>query len=337
MNHVDLFTGCGGLAFGCRMAGFTPKLYIDNDQRCYETLQANKHPAWESVRIHNGNVATMDFGYPSDVTLLSGGVPCQPWSSGGIGKGWEDTRNLWPAFFRAQRNYMPKAILVENVAGILRPRFETYYKYIVAQMKKPTISRWFDEPWQEHAKTLAHSRGAGSKPELSYDVHTLTLNASMYGVPQERSRVFLVAFRRDLKVNYYFGYGKRIKPFISLRDAIGDMPDPREPNDLLYHTYVPGAREYRGHTPNELDRPAKTVKAGVHGMPGGEGVVRLDDGSIRYLTVRELARIQTFPDWYVFRGPRTEQIRQIGNAVPVRLAYQVADSIADALEEAKHV
>jgi DNA (cytosine-5)-methyltransferase 1 len=103
----------------------------------------------------------------------------------------------------------------------------------------------------------------------------------------------------------------------------------------LHHVGWPGAREYPGHTPNDLDRPAKTIKAGVHGVPGGEGVLRLDDGSIRNLTVREVARIMTFPDDWWVSGSRSEQMRQLGNAVPVTLGHAVAGSVAKALNSAR--
>jgi DNA (cytosine-5)-methyltransferase 1 len=98
------------------------------------------------------------------------------------------------------------------------------------------------------------------------------------------------------------------------------------------HVGWPGARIYNGHTPNELDRPAKTVKAGVHGVPGGESVVRLDDGSHRYMTVRETARVMTFPDDWRLAGPRGEKMRQLGNAVPVTLAERFARAISEALD-----
>jgi DNA (cytosine-5)-methyltransferase 1 len=121
----------------------------------------------------------------------------------------------------------------------------------------------------------------------------------------------------------------------TLRQAIQDLPSPNgfkiETPGYLHHYGWPGAREYVGHTPNELDRPAKTVKAGVHGVPGGETVVRLDDGSLRYLTVREVARIMTFPDTWRLDGPRGEQMRQLGNAVPVKLGRVMADAVAEAI------
>ena len=130
------------------------------------------------------------------------------------------------------------------------------------------------------------------------------------------------------------GFEEQLEPWRTLRDAVEDLPQPIvgvEHPDWLHHVGCPGAHEYPGHTPNELDRPAKTIKAGVHGVPGGEGVVRLDDGSIRNLTVREVARVMTFPDRWWLSGPRSEQMRQLGNAVPVALGRVVADSVAMAL------
>jgi DNA (cytosine-5)-methyltransferase 1 len=124
-------------------------------------------------------------------------------------------------------------------------------------------------------------------------------------------------------------------PWVTLRDKICDLPEPVgdyiEHPDWLHHVGWPGAREYPGHTPNDLDRPAKTVKAGVHGVPGGETVVRLDDGSIRYMTVREVARVMTFPDDWRLEGPRGEQMRQLGNAVPVRLGEIMTSAVAKSL------
>jgi DNA (cytosine-5)-methyltransferase 1 len=113
----------------------------------------------------------------------------------------------------------------------------------------------------------------------------------------------------------------------TLRDALRGMPYPisgRNRSGWDNHKGVPGARLYRGHTGNRLDWPAKTVKAGVHGSPGGEHILIRDDGRYRYLTVRECARLQGFPDEWVFEGPRSETMRQIGNAVPVPLARLMA-------------
>jgi DNA (cytosine-5)-methyltransferase 1 len=137
-------------------------------------------------------------------------------------------------------------------------------------------------------------------------------------------------------------------PWRTLRDAIHvdptspeqpPLPEPLKPLEAkheypgwIHHVGWPGAREYPGHTPNLLDWPAKTVKAGVHGVPGGETVLKRDDGSIRYMTVREVARVMTFPDDWRLSGPRGEQMRQLGNAVPVRLGEVAARAVTKVLK-----
>lgn len=124
-------------------------------------------------------------------------------------------------------------------------------------------------------------------------------------------------------------------PWRTLRSAVSGLPEPINgvhSGNLTFHIGIPGARLYKGHTGNDLDKPAKTIKAGDHGNPGGEHVLLKDDGSIRYMTVRECARVQEFPDVYQFSGSRTEAMRQIGNAVPVSLAKIFACSIREALD-----
>lgn len=123
------------------------------------------------------------------------------------------------------------------------------------------------------------------------------------------------------------------QPWLTTRDAISDLPEPGtdEAKAITNHKHQPGAKAYPGHTGSPLDEPAKTLKAGDHGVPGGENMLVKPDGSMRYFTVREGARLQTFPDWFVFRSSWTESMRQIGNAVPVRLANIVAGSVADSL------
>ncbi len=127
-------------------------------------------------------------------------------------------------------------------------------------------------------------------------------------------------------------------PWMTVRDAISDLPDPeRRPGaarEYHDHRFQPGARSYPGHTGSPLDEPAKTLKAGVHGVPGGENMLRRPDGSVRYFTVRESARLQTFPDDMVFHGSWTESMRQLGNAVPCALARVVASGVRACLEPA---
>ena len=120
----------------------------------------------------------------------------------------------------------------------------------------------------------------------------------------------------------------------TVRDALVGLPNPQssEASRIPNHKFQPGARKYPGHTGSNLDDPAKTLKAGDHGVPGGENMLANPDGSVRYFTVRESARLQMFPDWYVFQSSWTESMRQIGNAVPVRLATVIGASVSHALE-----
>jgi DNA (cytosine-5)-methyltransferase 1 len=128
------------------------------------------------------------------------------------------------------------------------------------------------------------------------------------------------------------------RPWLTVRDATCDLPDPeRQPllaSAVANHKFQPGARSYPGHTGSPVDEPAKTLKAGVHGVPGGENMLARPDGSVRYFSVRESARLQTFPDDFRFQGAWSEVMRQLGNAVPVRLAETIGREVAKELHAA---
>lgn len=128
------------------------------------------------------------------------------------------------------------------------------------------------------------------------------------------------------------------EPWRTVRDAIEGLPDaeqnPGAAKQFLNHRQQPGARSYPGHTGSPLDEAAKTLKAGVHGVPGGENMLLRPNGSVRYFTVRESARLQTFPDDFLFHGSWSETMRQLGNAVPVMLARKVGESVAEQLGRA---
>lgn len=396
-TSIELFTGGGGLAYAMHRAGFRHLLAVELDRRACETLRANvakKHikgaPDPRILRsrwpLIEGDVHDVDFTrWEGKVDVVAGGVPCQPWSLGGVHKGYDDPRNLWPELFRTVRETRPRAIIAENVKGLLRPSFKPYYDYILRELAAPFEQRVDGEDWRDHDKRLVKALKSNQvDPTERYDVRMKLVNAADYGVPQVRWRVVVVAFRKDLDLagwefpevthseialwhaqtdgDYWERLGRPprqdivpatlpmhdgLKPWRTVRDAIrGDakrgipaLPEPLgdkvEHPDFLHHYGWPGAREYPGHTPNDLDRPAKTVKAGVHGVPGGETVLRRDDGSIRYMTVREVARVMTFPDKWALAGPRGEQMRQLGNAVPVELARVIAGSVAGALHQAE--
>ncbi|MEU8009104.1 DNA cytosine methyltransferase [Micromonospora parva] len=384
-TSIELFSGGGGLALAMHNVGFRHLLAVELDKRACATLRANRaidytpdaaDPVYLDDRwpLIEGDVAKVDFTRWEDkVDAVAGGVPCQPWSLGGVGKGYDDPRNMWPELFRCVRDTRPKVIIAENVKGLLRPSFRPYYDYILRELAAPFEQRVDGEDWRDHDKRLTKTLATGKyDPTERYDVKYLCVNAADYGVPQIRHRVFVVAFRKDLSIDWDFpapthsaealanaqadgsywaehnlpAPAATMPPLLpvpqntqrwrTLRDAIASLPDPLgdkvEHPDWLHHYGWPGAREYPGHTANLLDRPAKTVKAGVHGVPGGETVLRDDVGSIRYMTVREVARVMTFPDNWKLDGPRGEQMRQLGNAVPVELATVIARSVREALK-----
>ena len=125
-------------------------------------------------------------------------------------------------------------------------------------------------------------------------------------------------------------------PWRTVRDELSDLPDPRDAcskHRWDNHGFQPGAKSYPGHTGSPLDEPAKALKAGDHGVPGGENMLRHLNGQIRYFTIRESARIQTFPDNYVFPGSWTESMRQLGNAVPVQLGRAVFESVGAVMKK----
>lgn len=275
---------------------------------------------------------------------------------------------------RAIRELQPKAILIENVKGLLRKPLATYVEYIKLQMHYPEITRRPEEDHWDHLARLEQHHTSGSNSGLRYQVICQLLNAANYGVPQRRERVFFVGFRSDLGVKWSFDEVPRThsqerlfweqwvsreywerhgvsqprvperlaakvdalrsslsepaeQAWQTVRDAISDLPA-KPDGSVADHTFRPGARSYPGHTGSPYDEPAKTLKAGVHGVPGGENMLRYPNGKVRYFSVREAARLQTFPDDYIFHGAWSETMRQLGNAVPVDLGAAVARSIA---------
>ena len=130
-------------------------------------------------------------------------------------------------------------------------------------------------------------------------------------------------------------FATRALPWQTVRDALVGVCDPRDPHTISGHQYRGGARSYPGHTGSELDLPAKTIKAGGHGVPGGENMMCFPDGTVRYFTTFEAKRIQTFPDDFVIEGAWGEAMRQVGNAVPVTLARRLGESLVDCLKSHK--
>ncbi len=314
--------------------------------------------------------------YSGKVDLLSGGPPCQPFSLGGKAQAFNDNRDMFPEAVRALSEIKPRAFIFENVRGLLRKSFARYFNYIILQLTYPEIARLDNQSWEDHLSILEKHHTSNAFYEgLKYNVVFRLVNAADYGVPQKRERVFIVGFRNDVKGDWSFpepthskealdydkyctgDYWKRHgipvpenmkstspllfvsekKPWVTIRDVLRDLPDPQsKENKVANHRYQPGAKVYPGHTGSYMDEPSKTIKAGAHGVPGGENMMLLDDGTARYYTVREAARIQTFPDDYMFPCSWTESMRQIGNAVPVLLGSVVAKSVYNTLKNDRH-
>lgn len=381
MRSIELFSGAGGLAVGIHRAGFRHDALIERDHSSCDTLRANctiddEHP-W---LILEEDITRVDYGHFSllPLDLLAGGAPCQPFSFGGKHAGQNDHRNMFPEVFRAVRALRPKAVLLENVRGLLRRSFRPYFEYLVDQLRRPHVTPDVNEAWERHRDRVAAHAWTRHDPRHAYHVDYRLYNAADLGVPQERHRVFIVGFREDVGASWswpepthsedallYAQYVdasyweehqllRRLPParlearvrklvnspkptlrrWRTVRDAIGDLPEPVnfQPHpEIPDHVGIPDAWMYPGHTGSPWDWPAKAIKAGDHGNPGGENMLRREDGTVRYFTVRELARLQTFPDNWCFASSWTENRRQLGNAVPVRLAETMARAVWEEL------
>jgi len=212
MTSVELFAGAGGLALGISQAGFKNKAVLEWDSDACETIRANQRLSVRHVkdwRLTETDVRGFDFNSVGGETdLLAAGVPCQPWSIGGKHRGYEDERNLFPDTIRAIVALRPKAVLIENVKGLTRQSFADYFSYIHYMVEFPEVGRRPNESWVDHRarlEKLVTSRGERSRYSgLRYNVVSKLLNAADYGVPQRRERVFIVAFRSDLGVDWAF-------------------------------------------------------------------------------------------------------------------------------------
>lgn len=380
MRSVELFAGAGGLALGITKAGFRHEAVVEFNKNACGTIAENNKRGVVQWPLFQSDVRQFDYSTIKDgVDLLAGGPPCQPFSIGGKHQGVNDARDMFPEAVRAVRELKPRAVIFENVKGLLRASFSKYFEYTILQITYPDIQRKPLESWDEHLARLERYHTKGKHDGLFYRVVFQLVNAADFGVPQKRERVIIVGFRSDLETEWSFPtpthtqdallwdkwgsgeywerhrvakknrppqpagikqklqygwFGPSTNPWRTVRDTLSDLPEPTETESKTFfnHRLVPGARAYAGHTGSPLDEPAKTLKAGDHGVPGGENMLAHEDGRVRYFTVRESARLQTFPDEYFFHGSWTESMRQLGNAVPVALSEVVAQGIRTRLQ-----
>lgn len=326
-TSVELFAGAGGLALGMEMAGFQHVLLNEFDHEACETLRVNR-PGWNVVEE---DIHTVDFtGLKGKVDFLSGGFPCQAFSYAGKRRGFEETRGtLFFELARAVKEIQPKVFLCENVKGL-----------------------------REHDNGRTLETITNVIEELGYSlIPPRVLKAVMFKVPQKRERLFLVAVRKDLADKVSFDWPAPYRRVMTLRDAFFagdlypvDVPEsegqqyPEKKKNVM--DLVPMGGDWRD-LPEEV---AKEYMKGSYNLGGGKtGMARrlsLDEPSLtltcapaqkqterchptqtRPLTVREYARIQTFPDDWNFSGNMSSKYKQIGNAVPVNLAYAMGRAV----------
>lgn len=333
MNVISLFSGCGGLDLGFERAGFNIPVANECDKAIWETFKIN-HPKTKLIESDVRQVTKEDIAQYLDeeVDGIIGGPPCQSWSEAGALRGIEDERGqLFFDYIRILKEFEPKFFLAENVSGMLANRHS------------------------EAVQNILNLFG-----EAGYDVTLTLVNAKDYGVAQERKRVFYIGFRKDLNIRFVFPHGSTedADKKLTLRDIIWDLQNTAVPTGLKNHhnpaainnnEYFTGDYSTIFMSRNRVkswDEQAFTVQASgrqcqLH--PQAPKMVKFSKNDCRFvegkeklyrrMTIREVARVQGFPDDFQFiYDDANNAYKMIGNAVPVNLAYEVAISIKTALE-----
>lgn len=299
MKVVSLFSGAGGLDLGFIKAGHQIVWANDLYRDAVETYRRNigDHIVCEDI----SKIRTEEI---PDADIIIGGFPCQGFSVANTKRHVGDERNeLYKQLIRVIKDKRPKFFLAENVKGILSIGKGQVFQMILNDFR-----------------------------ELGYKVQYRVLNAADFGVPQTRLRVIIVGVRNDIDFEYTYPQPTNSKDgsdglprWVSVSEALRDIPDPDLPNDLPNHDYSKyklNFNGYIGHRPLDPDLPAPTVTA--RGDDRGGVVILPHPSGQRRMSCRELAAIQSFPLTYDFQGNRSSVYRQIGNAVPVLLGYAVA-------------
>ncbi len=293
---LDLFAGCGGLSLGFEAVGFHTVGY-EMDSKAASTYNKNLKGHCFDQKLE------LTTEYETDFDVVIGGPPCQPFSVGGHQKGIDDDRNGFPVFLKAIEQIQPRIFMFENVRGMLYSN-KWYLDEITLRLKK-----------------------------LGYRVEYQLFNAVNFGVPQNRERLFVVGHKDK------FQFPKPQLNKVTVGEAISDLIDSTEDEKKIL---TPSMDKYVANyekassciNPRDLHlhKPARTLTCRNIAAPTGDMQrVKLKDGRRRRISIREAARLQSFPDWFEFEGTETNQYYQIGNAVPPLLAYKIADSIKNYL------
>jgi len=317
LSLIELFCGTGGLALGLSNAGLYSEMLVDFDKDCIKTLQHNR-PNWNS---HCASVSDIDLDdYAGKIDVMAGGFPCQAFSYAGMKRGLEDARGtLFYEYARLISQVKPKIVLGENVKGLLN---------------------------HDDGRTL--SLMVSILQDLGYRVAYKVLRAQFLDVPQKRERLIIIGVRKDIKTDILFPVEKNYT--VSIRSALEQVPKSEgqtysETKKKIMKLVPPGG--YWRDLPLDLqkiymggsfylgggktgmarrlswDEPSLTLTCN----PAQKQTERCHPNETRPLTVREYARIQCFPDDWEFVGSVSSQYKQIGNAVPVNLGYQVGLAI----------
>lgn len=306
LSTLELCAGAGGQALGYEQAGFEHAGLVEIDKHACATLRLNR-PAWN---VFEGDLARFDGGDYRGVDLISGGLPCPPFSVAGKQLGENDERNLFPEMIRLVDQIRPRAVMIENVRGILDAVFSDYRHFIGEQLKL-----------------------------LGYTTGWRLMNASDFGVPQLRPRVVFVALRKEYSEHFSWPeqgtiapktVGETLYDLMAARKWKGASAWRTQANEIA-PTIVGGSHKHGGPDlgPTRARRAWATLQ--VDGLGIANEAPEADFTGMPRLTVRMVARIQGFPDEWQFSGGKTASYRQVGNAFPPPFARAVATSLQQCL------
>lgn len=326
MKLASLFTGAGGLDLGFEKAGFHVVWANEYDSTIWETFEYN----FPKTKLDRRSIVDVSHSDIPNVDGIIGGPPCQSWSEAGAGRGINDKRGqLFFDYVRLLKDKQPKFFLAENVAGILHPKHADAFNKIIKSFE-----------------------------DAGYVISWKLLNANDYGVPEDRLRVIIIGYHKKLKKKFEFPEPQKYKPV--LKDAIYDLrlaKPAKEKNktngDTLKipnHEYMIGGFSTMYMSRNRVrswDEPSFTIQAGGRHAPLHPQAPKMKfisqnerifvpgkENLYRRLSVRECARIQTFPDNFIFKyRDVADGYKMIGNAVPVNFAYYLAKIIMEDLTQ----
>lgn len=306
LTSVEICTGAGGQAIGLEQSGFDHLALVEYEHAACQTLRLNR-PSWNVLEQDLLQWSGADY---KGVDLVAGGVPCPPFSKAGKQLGAEDERNLFPKAIDLVDEIRPRAVMFENVRGLLDAVFATYRNDVETQLKK-----------------------------LGYTPAWRLLNASDYGVPQLRPRVIFVAIRNDTAEHFHWPtprdanpptVGETLHDLMSERGWVGADEWATKASSIA-PTLVGGSKKHGGPDLGPTRARAAWASLGVEGRTLAEEPPERDFEGMPRLTVQMAARIQGFPDDWQIWGRKTAAYRQVGNAFPPPVAKAVGDRIREAL------